>query len=49
MTCAKAASRLEDDILLDEIRWFSGLMVAFVRYGEEDFNAVEMILSLERD
>lgn len=37
------------DALLNEIRWFSGLMAAFARYGEEDFDAVERILSLERD
>lgn len=43
------SSQLDDDILLDEIRWFSGLMAAFGRYGEEDFDAVERILSLERD
>lgn len=38
-----------DDVLLNEIRWLSGLMTAFARYGEEDFDAVERILSLERD
>lgn len=42
-----SASQL-DDILLIEIRWLSGLMGAFARYGEEDFDAVERILSLER-
>lgn len=44
-----ASSQLDDDILLDEIRWLSGLMAAFARYGEEDFDAVERILSLERE
>lgn len=37
------------DALLNEIRWLSGLMAEFARYGEEDFDAVERILSLERD
>ena len=44
-----AASQLDDDILLNEIRRLSGIMAAFARYGEEDFDAVERILSLERD
>lgn len=42
-------SQLDDEVLLNEIRWLSGLMAAFARYGEEDFDAVERILSLERD
>ena len=44
-----AANQLDDDILLNEIRWLSGLIAAFARYGEEDFKAVEMILNLARD
>lgn len=44
-----ASSQLDDDVLLNEIKWLSGLMAAFARYGEEDFDAVERILSLERD
>lgn len=44
-----SASQLDDDILLNEIRWLSGLMAAFARYGEENFDAVEQILSLERE
>lgn len=44
-----SAHPLDDDILLNELRWLSGLMAAFARYGEEDFDAVERILSLERD
>lgn len=44
-----AASQLDDDILLNEIRWISGLIAAFARYAEENFNAVERILSLVRD
>lgn len=42
-------AHLDDDILLDEIRWLSGLMAAFARYSEEDFDAVERILNLERE
>ncbi len=42
-------AQLDDDILLDEIRWLSALMVAFARYGKEDLDAVERILDLERD
>lgn len=44
-----SAHQLDDDILLNEISWLSGLMAAFARYGEEDFDAVERILDLERD
>lgn len=44
-----ASSQLDDDVLLNEIKWLSGLMAAFARYGEEDFDAVERILSLERN
>lgn len=42
-------AQLDDDILLDEVRWLSALMAAFARYGEEDFDAVERILDLERE
>lgn len=44
-----SANQLDDDILLNEIRWLSGLMAAFARYGEENFDAVEQTLSLERE
>ena len=37
------------DALLDEIRWLTGLMAAFARYGEEEFDAVERIIDLSRD
>lgn len=42
-------AQLDDGILLDEVRWLSALMAAFARYGEEDFDAVERILGLERE
>lgn len=38
-----------DDVLLNEIRWLSSLTAAFARYGEEDFDAIERILSFEKD
>lgn len=52
----RIATRLEaltrasemSDHLLDELRWLAGLMVAFARYGEEEFDAVERIIELER-
>ena len=28
-----------DGFLLGELRWLSGLMAAFARYGQEDFDA----------
>lgn len=37
------------DPLLDELRWLAGIMAAFARYGEEDFDAVERIINLERE
>lgn len=43
------SAQLDDDILLDEVRWLSALMSSFARYGEEDFDAVERILDLERE
>lgn len=39
-------AQLDDDILLDEVRWLSALMAAFARYGEEDFDTIERILNL---
>lgn len=42
-------AQLDDDMLLDEVKWLSALMAAFARYGEEDFDAVERILDLERE
>lgn len=42
------ASQVED-ALLDELRWLAGIIAAFARYGEEDFDAVERIVSLTRD
>lgn len=42
-------AQLDDDILLDEVKWLSALMAAFARYGEEDFDAIERILDLERE
>lgn len=42
------ASQVGDE-LLDELRWLTGIMAAFARYGEEDFDAVERIISLTRD
>lgn len=43
-----SASEL-DDALLDDLRWLAGLMAAFARYGEEEFDAVERIVELTRD
>lgn len=43
-----SASELSD-VLLDELRWLAGLMAAFARYGEEEFDAVERIIELSRD
>ncbi len=37
------------DTLLDELRWLADIMAAFARYGEEDFDAVERIINLERE
>lgn len=37
------------DMLLDKLRWLAGIMTAFARYGEEDFDAVERIINLERE
>lgn len=36
------------DAVLGELRWLAGIMAAFARYGEEDFDAAERIISLER-
>lgn len=44
-----SASQLDDGYLLDELRWLTALMASFARYGEEDFDAVERILDLERE
>lgn len=44
-----APSQLDNEVLLDELRWLTRLMAAFTRYGEEDFDAVERILDLERE
>lgn len=44
LTCASEVS----DHLLGELRWLAGLMAAFARYGEEEFDAVERIIELER-
>lgn len=44
-----SANQLDDDVLLNEIRWLSSLTAAFTRYGEEDFDAIERILSFEKD
>lgn len=38
-----------DGFLLGELRWLSGLMAAFARYGQEDFDAVERIVELTRE
>ncbi len=43
------SAQLDDDTLLDEVRWLSALMASFARYGEEDFDTVERILDLERE
>lgn len=45
LTCASEMS----EYLLDELRWLAGLMAAFARYGEEEFDAVERILDLSRE
>ena len=53
----RIAKRLEElsrasdlsDHLLDELRWLAGLMAAFARYGEEEFDAVERIIEISRE
>lgn len=38
-----------NDVLLGELRWLAGLMAAFARYGEEEFDAAERIIELSRE